>query len=95
MVKPLTAAEFQQSVADAFSAAVESTCQDLIKAAVEAEREANRQIALRKMRMLNDTERAHYKQTSSPFIPSCFGFDMAAVNEGVLIADAIAARGQE
>lgn len=40
MVKPLTAAEFQQSVADAFSTAVESTCQDLIKAAVEAEREA-------------------------------------------------------
>jgi len=40
MVKPLTAAEFQQSVADAFSAAVESTCQDLIKAAVLAEREA-------------------------------------------------------
>ena len=40
MVKPVTAAEFQQSVADAFSAAVESTYQDLIKAAVLAEREA-------------------------------------------------------
>ena len=40
MVKPLTAAEFHQSVADAFSGAVESTCQDLIKAAVLAEREA-------------------------------------------------------
>lgn len=40
MVKPLTAAEFRQSVAEDFSAAVESTCQDLIKAAVLAEREA-------------------------------------------------------
>ena len=47
MVKPLTAAEFQQSVADAFSAAVESTCQDLIKAAVEAEREACARVAER------------------------------------------------
>lgn len=44
MVKPLTAAEFQQSVANAFSAAVESICQDLIKAAVEAEREACAQV---------------------------------------------------
>ena len=40
MVKLLTAAEFQQSVAEDFSAAVEATCQDLIKAAVLAEREA-------------------------------------------------------
>ena len=40
MVKPLTAAQFQQSVADAFSAAVKSTYEDLIKAAVAAEREA-------------------------------------------------------
>lgn len=47
MVKPLTAAEFQQSVADAFSTAVESTCQDLIKAAVEAEREACARLAER------------------------------------------------
>lgn len=44
MVKPLTAAEFQQSVAEDFSAAVESTCQDLIKAAVLAEREACAQV---------------------------------------------------
>lgn len=44
MVKPLTAAEFRQSVAEDFSAAVESTCQDLIKAAVLAEREACAQV---------------------------------------------------
>ncbi len=44
MVKPLTAAEFQQSVAEDFSAAVEATCQDLIKAAVLAEREACAQV---------------------------------------------------
>lgn len=60
-----------------------------------AEREACRQIALRKMRLLKDTERAHYTLTSSVFIPSRFGFDIAAVNEGVLIADAIAARSQQ
>lgn len=47
MVKPLTAAEFQQSVADAFSTAVKSTYQDLIKAAVEAEREACARLAER------------------------------------------------
>ena len=75
-------------------AAIDSNIKLLVQKAVEEEREANRQIALRKMRMLKDTERAHYKQTSSPFIPSRFGFDMAAVNEGMLIADAIAARGQ-
>lgn len=72
--------------------------QDLIdqavKKAVLEEREACRQIALRKMRLLKDTERAHYNYTSSAFIPSRFGFDMAAVNEGVLIAQSIAARSQ-
>jgi hypothetical protein len=40
MAKPLTAAEFQQSVAEAFSKAVEATSQELIQAAVLAEREA-------------------------------------------------------
>ena len=76
-------------------AAIDSNIKLLVQKAVEEEREANRQIALRKMRMLKDTERAHYKHTSSAFIPSRFGFDMAAVNEGMLIADAIAARGRE
>ena len=46
-------------------AAIESNIKLLVQKAVEEEREANRQIALRKMRMLKDTERAHYKQTTS------------------------------
>ena len=38
--KPLTKKEFEASVAETFSACVQSTYQDLIDAAVKAEREA-------------------------------------------------------
>lgn len=38
--KPLTKKEWESSVADAFSLAVKSTYQDMIDAAVKAEREA-------------------------------------------------------
>ena len=56
MVKPLTAAEFQQSVAKDFSAAVEATCQDLIKAAVLAEREACAELCERMARRINSLD---------------------------------------
>jgi hypothetical protein len=45
MAKPLTKQEFRQSLADSFSAAVESTYKDLIEKAVLAEREACAKLA--------------------------------------------------
>ena len=65
---------------------------ELVKRAVEAEREACAKLAGRLWQQFQDTKDAHERNTMESFKPDQFGFNLSAVQQSQQMMDAIRAR---